>query len=415
MQFLKNITVSSFLVLVDQVIYSGSNFALTFWLARRLSISDFGKFSLVVLITYFMLNVSTAILIQPYQIVISKKPVAEEMGFVLKILAVSIIVLGSLFGGMYFFITHNLLPFLSNFNTIENIAMLPDVFIFIGGYLFQDFFRRTLLANQEIKKVVFIDTLFLLVFVFLFYFHNSLSFILLAIGFSNFFSALPGVAYFLKRANFKVNHSYYLQYHLKHGKWLLSTALLQWFSGNFVVFVSGIYVGLEALGALRLVQSFFGILNVVLQTVENFLLPKIAQMYFKNKEKAYDYLAQVSKRGGIIFGVILVFVFVFANTIIATLGGEDYRKYGYVVRLVAVLYCVIFYGYSWRIKVRVQERNRLFFMGYVLATLFTLISFHFLLKFFTLYGVVFILICSQLISVFYWKYQLNPKKKIRWI
>ncbi|WP_276875602.1 hypothetical protein, partial [Chryseobacterium joostei] len=52
----------SSLVFTDQLIFSGSNFLLTFLLARKLSISDFGLFSCVFLVTYFLVGICNAVI-----------------------------------------------------------------------------------------------------------------------------------------------------------------------------------------------------------------------------------------------------------------------------------------------------------------------------------------------------------------
>ena len=55
---------------------------------------------------------------------------------------------------------------------------------------------------------------------------------------------------------------------------------------NLFIVTSGVYLGVAALGAFRLVQSLFGILNLVLQTFENYVLPQASVKYNESATKA---------------------------------------------------------------------------------------------------------------------------------
>jgi O-antigen/teichoic acid export membrane protein len=130
------------------------------------------------------------------------------------------------------------------------------------------------------------DSIFLLVFPFIGYQESlKLEKSLLMIGIVNIIASLPGIFFFLRNAEFSLQNKELLQYHFKEGKWLFSASIVQWFSSNFFTLVAGIYLGINALGALRLVQSFFGAVNVILQTVENYYLPKRLNCIIKTKRK----------------------------------------------------------------------------------------------------------------------------------
>lgn len=60
------------LVLFDQAIFSGTNFLLTLFLAQKLDVKTFGVFSTIILVTYLIMSIINALLIQPFQVSISK-------------------------------------------------------------------------------------------------------------------------------------------------------------------------------------------------------------------------------------------------------------------------------------------------------------------------------------------------------
>ena len=101
-------------------------------------------------------------------------------------------------------------------------------------------------------------------------------------------------------------------YHVEQGKWFFMTAISQWWAGNLFVVASGVYLGAVALGALRLAQSLFGILNVILQTFENYVLPQTASKMNDSIPEGIAYLKNLSLKAAWIFSPILILSSIFA-------------------------------------------------------------------------------------------------------
>jgi len=396
----------SFLALVDQVISSGTNFCLTLFIAQKLDIKSFGLYSSVLLIMYLLLSVNNALVIQPFQVTIAKTKNREQY--------ITALFFGILI--LLFFVLIGIALFFQFFNGKVLFQINSGAVIwFTIGFLINDFFRKLLLGLSKIKRVLFMDILFLiLAFLFLVVKQINLSQVLLLIGVMNIVSTLPGFVFIIKNYEKPILWRLFVIDHLKQGKWLLSVAILQWCSSNFFILISGIYLGIEALGALRLVQSFFGIINIGLQTIENYFLPKIASIYANNSLKAKKYLLKLTIMGAIGFSIMTSLFFIFSDQIIVLAGGEKYQHYGFVIKMVALLYFFIFLGYPVRIMIRVLMLNKVFFTGYLLSFFTSLASFHFLLKYSGLYGAVTGLIMNQVIMILYWQYQLNKKQFQLW-
>ena len=396
----------SSLVFTDQLIFSGSNFMLTFLLARKLSISDFGIFSTVLLVTYLLVGIFNALIVQPFQISVAKGFSRKSLGFVFQASLALIFICTLLMSAVKFLPISALDFFKTNF---------PAIIMFVSSYLFQDFLRKILLVIDFVKLVVIIDSIFLLAFPLIGFNENlTLEKSLYLIAFANGIASLPGIFYCLRNAEFSLKNKELLQYHLKEGKWLFSASVVQWFSGNFFTLVAGIYLGMNALGALRLVQSFFGVINVILQTVENYYLPKTAQLYYQNKKQEKKTLLSNLSRGMLVLGFLITAFFIFSEPLIILLGGEKYQDYGFVIKLVSALYFVILYSYPTRISIRVLEQNKAFFIGYCISFVFSVVSFHFLLKYGALYGAVAGLVINQILMIVYWKILLNKKQISVW-
>jgi O-antigen/teichoic acid export membrane protein len=408
MSLLKKIVSSpTLLVFADQAISSGTTFLLTLFLAQKLDNRNFGVFSAIVLVSYLIVSITNALLIQPFQVSISRIIEKKQYQVFLTygLIGLSVFI---------FFIIQFAVLFLSNGN--EYRINTYAISCFILGFIINDFFRKLLLGINKVKIVFAMDFIFLLLIVVIFYLDETiqLSNALWIIGLSNLITALPGMYFIAKNFERPSSWKLFLNHHFAQGKWLFSVALLQWCSSNFFVLVSGVYLGIEALGALRLVQSFFGILNIGLQTIENYYLPKVAAIYNENSAKAKKYLLEITLFGALLFATLLSIFSIFSNEIIVLAGGHKYQNYGYVVRIISVLYFFIFLSYPIRIAVRILVLNKIFFFGYVLSFVSSLISFHFLLNSFGLYGAVSGLIINQIIMILFWQNQLKKNQFQLW-
>ena len=134
----------------------------------------------------------------------------------------------------------------------------------------------------------------------------------------------------------------------------------------------------------------------------------------ENVANSKKYLLSITAYGAILFGVLLSILFLFSTDIIVLAGGTKYQEYGYVVKIIAVLYFFIFLSYPIRIAVRVLVLNKIFFVGYLLSFAFSILTFHFLLKYSGLYGAVSGLICNQIIMILYWQNQLTKNNFYLW-
>lgn len=402
---LKTINSPTLLVLFDQLMYSGSNFMITIFLARLLSVTEFGLFSSIIIYTYLLLSILSAFLIQPFQIAYPKTENKNEYVQFLFYSVLSSFLLISVAN----FLIYLFLP-------IKSFSFLTLTFFFIT-YIFQDLLRKILLTKNAINSVVYMDAFFLVSIVISYFFIDkniNLNVALLIISISNLASICFGIIPLIKTFQKTIDWKTYLKSHWLQGKWFISVSLLQWGNSNLIILFSGLYIGLEGIGALRLVQSFFGILNVLLQVVENYFLPKIAKIYHENKQTAKQYLFKLTLNGLLIFGSILLLLFMFPDKAIAIAGGIQYVKYSFLVQFMAILYLIIFLGYPIRIMIRIKLLNQSFFIGYLFAFVFTLISFQWLLVNFSISGAVLGLISNQLIMLLYWQFQLNKNNFLLW-
>lgn len=392
------------LALLDQAVMSGGSLVLTLLLARTLGAGSFGAFATLMLVVYFCVSVFNALVVQPFQVLYARtdnKASYVSFSFWSQVILVGIV------GAAAFFC----IPEDSSYITFR-----PSVgeLLYVAGFLMHDFFRKVLLATGDSRKALLLDSV------------N----VVLLLGMAALGAWMGQPMHFLAWAYAPTivlgtimlqpgtlqpkEWSNYLKMHLQQGRWLVLTAVAQWWSGNLFVVASGVFLGVEALGAFRLVQSLFGVLNLLLQSFENYVLPEATRRYVISTVEAKNYLRQISGRAALFFGVVLVPLFVFANEVIRWAGGPEYVPYAYVVRGMALLYGLIFMGYPIRIAIRILLLNNHFFHGYMLSLVFSLLSFQYLIRDWNLGGAIAGLMLSQLIVLLYWAFVLKNKNFALW-
>lgn len=399
--------VDSFFVFAGQLVYSGTSFISSLVLARLLSLEDFGVFSGTLLITYLFVAMSNAVVVQPCQLSIAmEKQPRRYITFIL-ILQVCFLI------PVYFVVT--LLP-----GIIGLKVAASSLTFYVMSFVFNDVVRKVHLAMNMITSALIMDFVGgAIQIAFLCYaLFGGVDLELRQVwkfgGVAFLAATTCGIIMLRPQSITPGLPGEWWRLHMHHGKWLLLAAIVQWWSNNLFVTASGIFIGPIALGAFRLVQSLFGVLNVFLQAYENYALPKATGIFQSSVKDAREYLRGFMARGGITSVGIVLFAFFFSEQVIRVAGGTKYIPYAYVVPGVSLLYMIILVGYPIRIAIRMMGLSRSFFLGYVFSLVFSLITFSVLLREWQLWGVIIGLVANQVILLGFWQYVLATKKFVIW-
>lgn len=402
---MKSISHNTAVVLLDQAVFSGSSFVTTLLVARILSIGDFGLWAACILGLYLVLSGVSAFVIQPFQVMVAghtSSRVAIGFAVVLEIALILVLV-----GGV---------------SVAASLFDLPISFSFLcfgAGFLFHDFGRRMLLAMDRGKQALLLDLTVAIGsgFAFLVFWQKG------NLGLDSLFGSLawaylPAALLFLAFVkpiipSMDATRDGLVQ-HFEQGRWLFMTAFAQWWSTNFLVVSAGLFLGAAALGALRLSQSLMGVLNVLLQSFENYLLPQTAKRLAVDIQLGSDYLIQVVRRAGVLFLPVLAVIVVFSTPILVLAGGQDYADFGYVLRTVALLYVLVYLSQPLRLLVRGMMLSKHFFYGYLLSLAFGLVFSRLLISEFGLSGALTGMAISQILMMAYWTFVLHKKEIHLW-
>lgn len=397
-------------VILDQALYSGTTFLTILIFARTLQAYDFGVFVSIQLYTFLLMSISSAFVVQPMQVLYGtyKENKSYLSATVLMQLGVMLIT----------FFAVSFIYFLDRYYDFGwSMVLFPAGAYAIATMLF-DYVRKRLLVENKMNKLLIIEVLVtfsqIAAAAISYFLELSISqvLILMTLGF------LPSIVFFIGNL---INSKYiktesldFLKTHFKQAQWLAPTAIVQWLTSNFFVATSGLILGVEALGAFRLVQTLFGLINVLLQGIESYVLPQASIRFQQSKQVAYEYLKTLIVKTIFPVVIILLVMFVFADQIILLAGGKAYITYGFVIRWMVILYVIILINYPVRMLIRLHEMNHLFLSGYIISFALSLSTASYLLSNFQLTGAIIGLGLNQLVLFAIWQYSLHKKERSLW-
>ncbi len=402
-------------LLLEQSLFSGTGFIINITLAKFLSLEQYGVFASLIIVSHLVLSVNQALIIQPMQI---------QIGKTINTYSYRIIVLFFQFSLMCCFLLLFVGIHLAGVNilTTGQVSLSP-FFLFLLLFLAFDFYRKFFLADGQLKMALATTVLYAAAsFALLFYIilsreSTDLATLLNVLALGYVPALLVGTVAYLQEITLpgKEIIKKYLKVHFLDGQWLLYAAITQWLSGNLYVMASGLLIGVEALGVLRFVQSLFGVINILLQTIENYVLPQLSRAYQVSLQHCYQAFQNALGIYQLIILAGLVFLFLFAEQILRFAGSAEFVPYAYVLRGMVFLYAIIIVAYPIRLFIRVTELNKSYFIAYLISCVFSLASYQLLLSHFGVTGAIVGLIINQLILQATWlvvlkKNQLNVWK-----
>lgn len=398
-------------VLLGQLIFSGTSFLTNILIAKQAGMGQFGIYASVTLYAYLLLSISNSLIISPFQVCQDSAQNKKQYCGVLLLFQLVIIIIMLL-------VTVLVLQF--SFQSLNPFrAYTTEIILLLGGFLLQDFFRKMFLAVHETGKALLTDVLSCMPqLVWLtansFAAETSLQTSLFIIGITYMPAVIYGL-YAMPSFLIRVTHvRQFIHVHIREGKWLLLTSLLQWWSNNFLATASAFLLGTTALGALRLAQTIFGMLNVFLQAFENYALPRAATLYKQSAENMKSFIKKISRYNFLFLLPVLLAVCIFSKQFFMFFGETNYVQYAGVLQGMSVLYLIIISGFPLRIAIRVHVMNKDFFAAYMLSFVFSLITYKFFIQQWKLAGVVMALGANQLLMLAYWQWKLKRKNFVLW-
>ena len=371
------------ILILDQVMASACNFLLGILLIRWLGLEQYGVYAIAWMAVMFTIGMNQAWIIKPMQSLLPKEKAENQKETFailqglqwLSVSAVFVLAMG-LYAIAYFLLAGNLY-----------LTYVPILIGLTLGLVLQDFYRKLFFIKGNFQSSFWMDFILYpgqITALFLLYFNGSMNLgntfiaLLTCTSISVIFAIHQlSIIPVLNIAKIKEKALTFF----KFAKWLMGTAILQWFSGNYFIIVAIGVLGPIAIGAIRMGQQVIGLSHVLFLAMENIVPVEAAR---RQKEGSYPamfaYLKKITGQIGLLLFLILFTTAIASPQIIHLLYGEEYLEYSFVISSFCGIYIFVFLGYPMRFALRALEQTKPIFLAYVFGTFFSLIAANFMLQ-----------------------------------
>jgi O-antigen/teichoic acid export membrane protein len=395
----KNINRTAVYTLLDQIVVSGSSFALSLLLAKWLGLAAFGVYALLTMVVLVALSISQAYIVQPMLTFWAQKTTTEQPAYYAAVERLQWLVAAGLSAAVLAVMQLIYLPKGSEIS-LTTTTVLAAV---VGTTVLADFYRKGCFAKAQPAEALRYDAaqqavLWWSLWALWFYDALAINRILFVVVIANVVWVLAGMA---GREKTQVAPIYAVaKTHWTFGQWLVATAVLQWLSGNFFVVAAGSVLGTAAVGAVRIAQSLMGVLHLLFLVLEN-NLPVQAAAAFRTNGTAGMVAAMrrvVLPVGAAVFA-LLIAVGIAAPYLMQWFYGATIAAYSGVITAFCGVYVLVFIGIPLRIALRTMHRTRPIFIAYLIGAAFSLLCANWLLTQWGLTGFFVGLLLTQMINL----------------
>jgi O-antigen/teichoic acid export membrane protein len=255
---------------------------------------------------------------------------------------------------------------------LQHLALPLAVSAF--AYQMQDFLRRYFFATRQSRRALADDALsYLAQLPILFLLHraghlNSATALWVMAGTSIF--GLVAGWFWMERLEF---HRDWIKdisrRHWRISRWLTGSALLTWTSSNLFVLAAPVYYGAAAAGVLKASQNLMGVTHIWFQGLDNVVPVETARrLRVGGVHGMLAYTRSILvKWGGLTF-LLAAIVAVAPGFWLRLMYGPEMVQYGYVLRLYALLYVIVFLGGPLRAGLQALEFTAPIFWSYLALT-----------------------------------------------
>lgn len=370
--FLRQFTGRESWALADQAIVSATNFLTNLMLARFMGLREFGVFVLAWMSVLFVNSLQNALIVAPMMSISPQQEEKDRPSYFGAVVFQELILVS-----LCFVIVYSVLKVCGSFVWLSEVKQLAlPLAVSAFAYQMQDFLRRYFFATRQCRRAFADDALsYLTQLPILLFLHragylNSAT-ALWAMAGTSLVGLLPAFLW-MERLEFSWEWIGAIsRKHWKTSRWLSASALLQWTSSNLFVIAAPVYYGAAAAGVLKASQNIMGVSHVWFQGLDNVVPAESARRLRQSGVRPMlGYTRSILVRWG---GLTLLFAIVIASAPgfwLRLVYGPQMVQYGYILRLYALLYLVVFLGGPLRAALQALEFTAPIFWSYLAMTAF---------------------------------------------
>jgi O-antigen/teichoic acid export membrane protein len=403
--------------LLDQLFVSGANFAVGILLARAFGLYEFGCFTLAWLGVEFMASLQFAGILQPMLNIGPKQAEADRDGY-FQAVAIQQVVVCVVLAALAW-LGLRVAQLLDGEGRWEELSV--PVCAAICSYQLHNFYRRFFFLTDRPLRAFSNDGLRFAV-------QLVASVAIPVIGLPATAgtgiwiltagcaaSACLGMTCFVPTRWDGLLFRQVAVRHWKFGKWLLPSAVLFWVTSQAFAILSAIVLGPAVTGGLKAAMSITGLLNVLVQALDNFAPAQAAHAHHSGGGPALRrYIVRLALMVMALMAVGIAALNAAPELLVHLLYGEKFEGIAYLIPW----FCAAAFAYSVNciltVWVAAMEWTRLIFLSYVAATIFTLAAGYPLTLYGGVSGVVFGCILVECVRVAVLVVGLRTKGLMTW-
>lgn len=199
-----------------------------------------------------------------------------------------------------------------------------------------------------------------------------------------------------------------------YGKWLLTSMLTQWVSGQIYVFAAAGFLTVAAAGVIGAARNIFGLLNMVVNGLRSFIVPYASKRFMASRlaflKEFTNKLFLLGTAGVIIYCLIVTLA---SQSILDYLYKGHYKGYGYVLVLFAIQSLFAFLNFPSSIGLLILRKTKSILYGNLFSCIATVMVAIPMVRYWGLYGACVGMIITQAIlaSALFWFYRIGLREK----
>jgi O-antigen/teichoic acid export membrane protein len=360
--------------LTDQSVVSATNFLTNVMLARFMGLREFGVFALAWMAVLFVNSLQSALIVAPMTSIAPKQEEKDRPSYFGAVVFQELVLVSCCFVLVFIslMVSDSFFPQIG----LRQLALPLAASAF--AYQAQDFLRRYFFVTRQSRHALADDALsYLTQLPILFFLHRAghlNSVIALWVMAGTSILGLVAGWFWVEPITFDGEQIKAItRRHWKISRWLSASSLLQWTAGNLFVIAAPVYYGAAAVGALKASQNLMGVTHVWFQGLDNVVPVETARrLRDGGVHSMLAYTRSILVKWG---GLTLVFAIVMASAPgfwLRFIYGPNMAQYGYILRLFALLYVLIFVGGPLRAGLQALEFTAPIFWSYLAMTAFAI-------------------------------------------
>lgn len=400
--------------MLDQVVVSAANFAVTVLLARYLEMEEFGWFTLFWLEVFYIRALQGALVVSP-MLSIGPKYAAEAKGAYFGAVLIQHLGIAAI---ATFFLTLGMWVAGHYVDRLADSHLIFGLAAFALADQLQDFSRKSFFAQNRQRIAFFCDALcygsrLLGLGIAMRSEEVSLFQILWVMAVPSGLFALVGLrllgGWKWDRRTFKD----VMKRHWGFSKWVAVGAVLEGIVGNFYALVASTLLGITALGVIRASESVLGPAQVLHQGLCNLVPVQASRHYSQGGSRGLRaYLRKASLLGGGATVCIALIACAQPEFWLGLLYGEKFNQYAYMVYWQGFWFIAISLALPLQAGLRAIEDTRPLFISTVIQDAVAFIFAYPLVKWFGLSGMMVTRLCADTLAILVLGKQLSRRLRV---